>query len=317
MKTIYRGWEDCYQLENSHLKVLINASAGGRIMVFERDGFNVIYENPAQDGKLLQDYRKEGFDPDGGRFDYGQEHVTRDIHEITWMGPWTAEAGINDSLKIKSLPDTNMGIQSERIFIPDPKHPRLRIIQRMKNISPKDTSWFFWGRTLVKLGGKFFIPLNPESKLPQKWGRYIWGNPDTFAADPDDKGVIIGDSFFSLIPENSANQKYGLDSRAGWMAYGIEGLLFVKKYKWFSEMKYSELFALTNIFYTNHKSFAEMEPVSPEAILKPGESFTYEEDWFILPYKAAGTKDFIVSVAAEFLNAEIAEISKSELINPF
>jgi len=168
----------------------------------------------------------------------------------------------------------------------------------MKNISQAETGYFIWGRTLVRLGGKLFIPLNPESKMPGQWGRYIWGDPVTYKNDPDDKGVKLENGFFTLIPSEAENQKYGTDSQAGWMAYGYRGLLFIKNYGYQPDEEYAEHYGQTAIFYTNKQIFAEMEPIFPMVNLKKGESASFMEKWYLEPYSDAASTDFDVSNAS-------------------
>ncbi len=304
-KINYRGWNDCYLITNDSTRVVINASAGGRIMVYERNGINVIYENNRQDGKLLADYLSQGFDPDGGRFDYGQELITRDKHALTYMGPWKADINDDFSVQLTSQPDHDLGILSTRTFSLDPKNSQLTILHKMENISPAETEYFVWGRTLVRLGGKLFIPLNPKSKMSGQWGRYIWGDPVTFNNDPDDKGVKLENGFFTLIPSEAENQKYGTDSQAGWMAYGYSGLLFIKSYGYQPEKEYAEHYGQTAIFYTNKKIFAEMEPIFPIAKLKKGESASFMEKWYLEPYSEADSMDFDVPKASKFVEKTI------------
>jgi hypothetical protein len=275
-------------------------------MVYERNGINIIYEDPEQDGLLLSDYRNHAFDPDGGRFDYGQEELTKDIHSSTYMGPWKGRMLNKYSLQITSLPDPDLGILSRRIFTLEKNSPRLQVTQIMKNISGKSKEYFFWGRTLVKPKGKLFMPLNPKSQYPDKWGRYIWGDPEVFESDPKDPGVTIKDDIFSLRTDKAGNEKYGSDSHNGWMAYGYKSILFVKRYKYFPDAKYSEKYGQTSIFYTN-KLFAEIEPVSPSAFLQPGEEYLYKEDWYLLEYPPCSRPAFDVLKAAEFLQKEIKE----------
>ncbi len=219
------------------------------------------------------------------------------------MGPWEAKVLNENSLQITSLPDQNLGILSTRTFTLDPQESHLKVIQTMKNISESPTDYFFWGRTLVKLGGLLFMPLNPQSEIQGQWGRYIWGRPVVYGHDPDDKGVIIKDKFFCLDPETASSEKYGNDSQAGWMAYGYKSLLFVKKNGYFPKSKYTEHYGQTNVFYTNRKTFAEMEPISPTAFLMPGEEYSYEEDWFLLEYLPCFEKGFDVFAAAKFIES--------------
>lgn len=271
-------------------------------MTYERNGINVIYENSEQDGKLLADYLGNKFDPDGGRFDYGQEQETRNKHALTYMGEWHGEIINDHCLKITSQPDTLLGILSERIFELDTAGSRLSITQKMKNISSEPISYFFWGRTLIKLGGKLITPLKPDSSIPGKWGRYIWGNPVKFETDSLDPGVQVKNNLLSLIPTAAGNEKYGTDAEAGWMAYGYKGLLFIKKYRFNENISYTEHFNQTNIFYTNKKLFAEMEPISPTVLLNPGEEYSYPENWYLVEYPPAWEIDFEVEKAAQLID---------------
>lgn len=302
-KLEYRDWSNCYQISNKNVKVIINASAGGRVMRYEINGTNIIYENKNQNGKLLDDYIREGFDPDGGRFDIGQELVTKDLHENTYMGPWTVEITDNYTLEITSVCDLNLGLQLTRTFCLDQESSHLRITFGMKNISKTLKEYFFWGRTLVPVGGKLFMPLNPSSSISCGWGRYIWGNPVQFECDPDDSGVSVQNNVFSLIPSKAANEKYGNDSYEGWMAYGYKGIIFLKTYKQPVKEKYIEHFKQTNIFYTN-RVFAEMEPISPVAILKTGDTASFTENWYLINYTDAESPDFDVLKAAKFIRSK-------------
>lgn len=272
-------------------------------MIYEYNSINIIYEDRTQDGKLLKDYKKSWFDPDGGRFDYGQEEITSEIHDLSYMGQWDAEIVNQDTLKITSEPDINMGIQSSRIFFLDPESSALKVNQTMWNISDRPVEYFFWGRTLVKPEGKLFMPLNQNSLIKGQWGRYIWGDPEIYETDPGDPGVSIADNIFSLIPAKAGNAKYGTDSKSGWMAYGYKGLLFFKKYNFYENLIYGEKYHQTNIFYTNKTLFAEMEPVSPLAKLNPGEKYSYNENWYLIEYPPSSDYNFDVSAAAKIIDS--------------
>lgn len=303
MKTIvYRGWKDCYEISNSQVRVIINTSAGGRIMRYERNGINVIYENRKQDGKMLDDYMKEKFDPDGGRFDIGQEKATRSIHEGTYMGRWHGEIIDEYALKITSMPDQRLGLVLTRTFSLDPESSHLDIQMSMENISDTKKEYFFWGRTLVEPGGKLLMPLNPDSQMDHGWGRYIWGDPVRFECDPDDPGVEIKRHIFSLLPTSAGNEKYGADAREGWMAYGYKGLLFIKRYDQSGDATFCEEYNQTNILYTN-KRFAEMEPISPCSSLAPGENTTFTEHWYLEEYPDTENNDFDVLKTAAYIRS--------------
>lgn len=304
-KTSYRGWDECYKLSNGIVEVIINTSTMGNILLYKKNNVNMMWEDSTIDGKTLEDYREKHFHPDAGRFDYGPLDVTQEIHEITWAGPYHAEI-INDyALKITSMDDTLMGISTSRLFELAPGSSHLKITQTMTNISDSTTRYWFWGRTLVPVGGKIFSPVNPESKWPDKWVRYIWAKPVSFSSDPEDDGVTIEDSLFVLIPEKADNNKFATDAESGWMAYGYKGLIFLKTYKHFPDMQYTTEGELVNIFYCTNDRFAEMEPVSPEAILKPGQTYSFIENWYLLDFPQAKDIYFDTGDAVEIIFEEV------------
>jgi hypothetical protein len=306
-KISYRGWDECYQITNGKVKVIVNTSAMGSILVYEKNNMNMMWEDSTINGKTLKDYREKDFPVDAGRFDYGPLDVAMDIHEITWVGPYTAEILGEHSLKITSMDDTNMGIRTSRVFELDPESSHLKITLTMTNISDSITRYWFWGRTLVPVGGKLFSPVHPESKWPDKWVRYIWTKPTTFSSDPEDNGVTIEDSLFVLIPEKAENNKYATDAESGWMAYGYKGLIFLKTYKHFPGARYTTEGQMKNIFYISKDLFVEMEPVSPEAVLQPGESYSFVENWYLLDFPPARDVNFNTGKAVKTIFKEVIE----------
>jgi hypothetical protein len=305
-KISYRDWSDCYSFGNDSIGIIVNTSAMGNIPVFEKKGVNFMWEDQTINGKLLGD----AFQPDAGRFDYGPEQEVMLIHDITWKGPYAAEIIDDYTLEITSLEDTEMGIQTTRLFELDSIRPYLKITQTMTNISDANTNYYFWGRTLIPTGGKLFSPVNPESSLEDKWVRYIWGNPTTFSSDPDDPGVEIDDSLFTMIPEEAANSKYGTDSESGWMAYGYQGMIFLKTYGYYPDETYTVENGLTNLFYRKIGKFAEMEPVSPAMELAPGESYSFVENWYLIDYSPASVNSFDASEASGYIFDYLATYDK-------
>jgi hypothetical protein len=310
-KITYRGWDECYLINNEKVKVIINASAMGNVLVYEKNNVNLMWEDSTIDGKTLEDYREANFPVDAGRFDYGPLDITQKIHEITWAGPYHAEIIDDYSIRITSLDDNNMGISTSRLFELHPESSHLKITQTMTNISDSVTRYWFWGRTLVPVGGKLFSPINPNSKWPDKWVRYIWTKPTSFSSDPEDDGVTIEDSLFVLIPEKAENNKYATDAESGWMAYGYKGLIFLKTYQHFPGMRYTTEGELINIFYCTNDRFAEMEPVSPEAVLQPGETYSFVENWYLLNFPGAQDTHFDTGEAVEIIFNEVKDFNSN------
>ena len=83
-----------------------------------------------------------------------------------------------------------------------------------------------------------------------------------------------------------AKPKLGMDSYAGWFGYLMQhDVLFVKRYKTFSDRVYNEVAGLTiSIWYPEGKR-VELEPIGPRERLQPGESASFKEEWWLLPYE--------------------------------
>lgn len=276
-KITWRGWTDCYRISNRQCEVIIGASCGGRVLSFAMAGKNIIYENEIQNGKTLNDWQKERFDPDAGRFDYGPEKITQPIHALSWMGKWKAETTGSFSLKLTSMTDSALGLQSEREFILNPDSAILTIHQTARNIGDKLLVRHFWGRTLLKPNGFLWMPLHSESRFEKGWGRFLW-NPDRIEPNPaiDDRIQISNHNFrFYAVGKTI---KGGTDSPKGWMAYRLDNLLFVKQFRIYPNGDYSGSDHMTGIFYSNGK-FIELEPCSPTYNIPPGSSIGFTEYW--------------------------------------
>ncbi len=276
----YRGYDNCIRIFNNTAEVIIIPEVGGRVLAYRVNENNIIYRNPAQDGKSFDDFLKERFDPDAGRFDLGYEKITQPIHDTLWMGPYDVEITGRYSVKLTSQKSHLMGVQLEREFILDSESSHLIVRQTMINQSDKETDWFFWGRTLVPIGGKLVMPINPNSKYPRGWGHFI-GNPWEFSTDePSSPLVEIRDDNLIFHANTTGNSyKFATNAEQGWMVYAHDDLLFVKKFDVDPQGVYTD--DQTTIVYTHGRNFIEMEPNSPHAFLQPGERYTFDEHWWL------------------------------------
>jgi len=68
VKTGWRGYPNCLKLTNRSSEVILAPEAGGRVLVFSREGRNILYQDRSVDGLTWQEGGKS-FHADGGRFD--------------------------------------------------------------------------------------------------------------------------------------------------------------------------------------------------------------------------------------------------------
>ena len=71
--------------------------------------------------------------------------------------------------------------------------------------------------------------------------------------------------------------KVGADSDAGWIAYARGKVLFVKFFPTFDKANYSD--GGNSVEFYCSERIAELEPLSPEIKLKPGENYSFPEKW--------------------------------------
>ncbi len=298
----YRGWSDCYRLSNGTVEVVVGAESGGRVLEYSLKGKNIIFVDPGQNGKMLEDYKRKWFDPDGGRFDYGPEKVTYKLHDLTWMGPWKATITGEYSLRLVSQLDPSLGVQTTREFTLDKNSSHLAVRQTMRNVSDGDTKWWFWSRTLVKSGGTMLVPLNPRSKLTKGWGKYVWKENRVETEHPRDDRIDVREGVLTLRC-TGPSAGFGTDASAGWMAYARDDLFFVKRFRHFPKGEYKEDAGFTVRLYTTDH-MCELEPVSPQAVLKPGESYSFTEHWWLLNYPSGRERTFDLETAIKLIEAK-------------
>jgi len=292
VKVEHRGFRACYRVFNKNAEAIIVAESGGRVLAYRLDGKNVLYVNPDVSGRSLET-EKKWFPADGGCFDIGPETGGIPSHWDMWLGRWEASVTGDREVTLDSPRDPKVGITQQRVFTLDKRSSHLRIRQTMKNVSEEATRYCFWGRSLAPSGGICFLPLNPKSKFARGWAKYPLKDENLSA--PSDPRVSVRDGYLLIRPRGKGS-KFGTDSSAGWMAYFREGLLFAKRYACFADGKYTDGAGFSAEIWID-PNVCELEPLSPEAALKPGESYRFDEHWWILPWGTGNPDRFDLAAA--------------------
>jgi hypothetical protein len=265
-------------LEAPGAKIAVVAvpQAAGRVVHYSLDGQNVLWNPPDRNGQPQA----------GGGYglDLGPERTIA-RHPVIWdrKHGW-AKMGTN-IVSLASEKDPAVGMQVEKQLILDGATGTLDILQRMVNVSEKEQAYCFWDRTLCKAGGFTVIPLNSKSRFPAKWvigsRKVVHGKVDPYwweynGVDPSHPGIKVIDGML-VARSQGKEQKIGADSDAGWIAYILGRLLFVKYYLYTRDGKYSDN-GLSVAHYFNEQ-LAELEPLSPEVALRPEDHYLFPERW--------------------------------------
>ncbi len=300
----YRGWENCVRLSNDSAEIIVNPAFGGHILYFGLNGGdNILYADTTIDGASIDDHFNAGMHPDAGRFDIGNERLTQKMHDTVWAGPYTPEILSPLSMRVVSLPDNDMGIVVERIYALDPVRPLLTVTQKMTNISDTTRTYCFWTRTLVPLGGTYMTRVTPTEQFPAGFGQM---NFRTDTANPyfDSTRMCLEGDVVCINPGGQAT-KLGFQSNAGWSAYAMDDVMYVKYHAFVPGAHYDNnkgASSFPNIIYMCER-FIEIEPNSPMLTMQPGETASFEEKWLLVPLKQKmKVKDLIPIVEAEGAN---------------
>ncbi len=286
------GYENCIELKNNKVTVILDPNVGGRVLEYKLNGKNILFENPALNGKTW----KKGdpkFEVSGGRFDIGPEKTTPD--RKSFHNSWKGEITGKNSARLISQVDTIVGVQLIRDFILLDNSSHLRCTQHIKNISTKVQNYAHWSRTFAKGGGICLVPLNINSRLPK--GYAIYQSNSTFIDynPPKEENLRVRDGILEILGTPS-QPKFVMDSNVGWIAYNSKNdLLFIKKFKANENKIYGDLIGnQVSIWYYKEEK-CEIEPIGPIESIKPGKTASFTEDWWLLDYKYPEDKKINIS----------------------
>jgi hypothetical protein len=276
----YKGWREALTLQASAAGITLTSipEAGGRIIHYAQAGENILFENPDYLGKTLAGTKPGVLDQGyiGYNIDLGPELRRIPPHLSLWMGPftWGQEEG---SVYLESSPDSSVGIQIRKRMRLHPTTGELSLSQTMKNVSSLEQSYCLWDRTLCRGGGFAFVPLARKSRFSAGWSLLRDGAYRGDDASHPNVEILDGVLVAHAVGTSS---KIGLDSDAGWIAYVRGRLLFIKYFPHFPSGPYTDGGNSVEIYFD--PKVCELEPLSPEVKLRPGQSYEFPERWKLL-----------------------------------
>jgi hypothetical protein len=273
------GYSQAVELKLGKTRAVLCPQAGGRVLEFSVDGTDAMWFDDAE--KSWQPGKPGPIT--AGRFDYGPE-LTVKAHPKAWAGEWTAEITKTNSVKLTS-PLEEAGIQLVREFrlIPHDKFVGLSCKQTMTNVGKDVREVCHWGRSFSPGGGICVIPLGDRpSRFPSKYAMYEDGA--IINVRNTDEKIRERDGYLEILSP-PRKPKLGFDTFAGWLAYvSPNDTVFVKRFPTYPDRVYNEAAGLTlSVWYPTGPRI-ELEPIGPRERLKPGDSASFTEDWWLLAH---------------------------------
>jgi hypothetical protein len=151
------------------------------------------------------------------------------------------------------------------------------ITHELRNDNPWAVELAPWALTMFRMGGVAILPqsignADPDGLIPNRH-LVLW--PYTSVHD---RRMSLGDDFVLLKGDAEIPAcKIGCDNPSGWVAYWLEGVLFVKRFRHEAGARYPDRGCSTEIYCGDE--FLELESLGPLSWIAPGEKVMHEERW--------------------------------------
>ncbi|MBK8822681.1 MAG: hypothetical protein IPN58_08765 [Anaerolineales bacterium] len=266
---IFMGHE-CVLLENKTIQLLISRSVGPRILSLKfTDGENIFAELP--------DFVVEC--PGSGIFhSYGGHrlwHAPEEISRTYLPDDSPVEiCPIENGYRVTQDVEVKTGLQKS-MEIRLTGDARVVITHRLTNHGLWPVTTAPWAITQLKTGGVAILPLScAETKQLPNRTLILW--PYTDLSNPN---VSFGKHHILLHVDMNENEafKVGFPNPRGWLAYWLNGTLFVKHAKYELQSDYFD-FGSSSECYCNDQ-FLELETLAPISKIEPGACVSHVETW--------------------------------------
>jgi len=273
-KTDYRGGE-ALTLTTKNLELTVTTSVGPRIVSLKPRGpkaKNLFLEFPA-DEKPYHGYMLRG----GHRLWHSPEHIVRTYQPddeplamkpvakgIALAQPVEEKTGIQKAIKIELVSDRTV-----------------KLTHAITNHGLWSVECAAWALTMLRGGGYGVLPLPPKGShadgdLLPRYALVPWTYSDLSLPVWEMNRDFLGIN----VPKAKQAQKLGITNYAGWSAYWLEGVTFVKYSPVIAGVTYPDLGCAWETF-TNGEMI-EFETLSPLKELSPGDSVLLTEHWTLI-----------------------------------
>lgn len=271
MKTTTYAGQDCCVLENAALELLVTRSVGPRLLSLRlRNGENLFAELPDFVAPCpgYGEFHFYG----GHRLWYAPERLPH-----TYL-PDDAPVEIlsrEDGLLCTQRPEAITGIEKSLQISLAGDAPQVLVRHTLTHRGTQEVTCAPWAITQLKTGGLAILPqaAAPADFLPNR-SIALW--PYTNMADLN---ATWGHHYLLVAARMVSPFKLGFPNPRGWLAYWLNGTLFVKVAPYQPAAAYGDLGSSSEC-YCNDR-FLELETLGPLVLLHPGESVSHVEKWYL------------------------------------
>lgn len=283
IKTVdFGGWQNCLQLSNDSLSLIVTTQVGPRILSLTLNGGEnhmALFEDTL--GKTNSD---QWHSLGGHRLWHSPEGMPRSYSPDT--SPIEYEL-IDDGIFMRQAVEPLTGIRKEMTVTLHPQRGGVRIAHRLTNEGMWPVELSAWPITVMAKGGREVLPqTRRETGLLSNRTMTLW--PYTHMNDPR---VFWGSRYIMLDqdPAITNSFKIGLSNEDGWGAYFNHGQLFIKRFSHQMDKPYPDGGCSYETYVCG--DFLEMESLSPLTTLLPGGHVDHLEQWDLYDNVARPDRD--------------------------
>jgi hypothetical protein len=312
----YKGWQ-AQQLSNRWVQLIVVPQNGGRLIQVSLAGHPYLFVNPKYAGKYLPPSPNEWFNYGGDKLWLLPEGNDDEQHwvgnsDVIDDGPFSfrkLSEGAQCEVELTGPADPQTGIQFSRTIRLDADSPRIRFHATMKNVTGHPVEWSMQSVSQYDTSGasspsgadatshfnRDFWTFTPANKSSSYLNRYHV----RFGPAENPAVSVRDDGFFTVHYVHMAAELW-LDSTDGWLAVvdGKSRYAMVERFRYDETRPYPGKASV--IFWTNGLQvhlgqdgvpsmspdsdagpyYLEAELNSPMCRLRPGESCSFETEWF-------------------------------------
>jgi hypothetical protein len=268
MKTVQFSGHECCVLENGSLRLLVTRSIGPRVISLGfLDGENLLADLP--------DFVTVS--PNTGVFHfYGGHrlwHAPEDLNRTYVPDDSPVDvAPIDNGVSVTQETEVQTGLQKS-LEIRFSDATQVMITHRLTNRGLWDVTCAPWAITQLRTGGMAILPqAQHDTGLLANRSLVLW--PYTNMSDPN---VRWGSRYILIDANMNGPFKVGFSNPRGWLAYWINGVLFVKHAQYQTQATYYD-YGSSSECYCNDK-FLELETLAPIGTIAPGGTASHVEIW--------------------------------------
>jgi hypothetical protein len=272
-KINYKGWPNCYRITNGEIEAVVTGDIGPRIIRLAFvGGQNLFKEFSDQIGKTGEtEFQLRGGHrlwkaPEDPVASWAPDNVPVEI-TITKSGV-VAREPVEPLTKLQKEITVEMADSGTGVTV---RH-------RLINHSLFPLEYSAWGLTMMAPGGTAITGFPPRGKHPQQLEAtnplVMWAYTDL--SDPRWK-FTRKYMMLRQDPANAEAQKLGLFNRHTWVAYVLNGEMFLKQTQADAALPYPD-FGCSFETFTNNE-FLEIETLSPLTKVPPNGSVSHVENW--------------------------------------